>query len=297
MVLKHTVASEDSGKTVKYILKARLMLSERLVKKLKYSSKILCNSIPVRVNEYVNEGARIEAHIDFIEESPDITPQDIGIEIIFEDDCMIAVNKQPNIVVHPTCSHPDATVANAVMYHMLKNGEFNKIRPVSRLDRDTSGVIIFAKNQFVQEALIRQMNSNGFKKEYLGVVHGTVNKTSGTINLPIERKPGSIMLRQVSPTGDISVTHYNVLEYLEGATYLKFILETGRTHQIRVHCQAIGHPLIGDTLYSDIITQMINRQALHSYKASFTHPLTNNEMVLTAPVPDDINSLLKILRQ
>jgi 23S rRNA pseudouridine1911/1915/1917 synthase len=297
MVLKHTVASEDSGKTVKYILKARLMLSERLVKKLKYSSKILCNSIPVRVNEYVNEGDIIEAHIDFIEESPDITPQDIGIEIIFEDDCMIAVNKQPNIVVHPTCSHPDGTVANAVMYHMLKNGEFNKIRPVSRLDRDTSGVIIFAKNQFVQEALIRQMNSNGFKKEYLGVVHGTVNKTSGTINLPIERKPGSIMLRQVSPTGDISVTHYNVLEYLEGATYLKFILETGRTHQIRVHCQAIGHPLIGDTLYSDIITQMINRQALHSYKASFTHPLTNNEMVLTAPVPDDINSLLKILRQ
>jgi 23S rRNA pseudouridine1911/1915/1917 synthase len=297
MVLKHITASEDSGKTVKYILKARLMLSERLVKKLKYSSKILCNSIPVRVNEYVNEGDIIEAHIDFIEESPDITPQDIGIEIIFEDDCMIAVNKQPNIVVHPTCSHPDGTVANAVMYHMLKNGEFNKIRPVSRLDRDTSGVIIFAKNQFVQEALIRQMNSNGFKKEYLGVVHGTVNKTSGTINLPIERKPGSIMLRQVSPTGDISVTHYNVLEYLEGATYLKFILETGRTHQIRVHCQAIGHPLIGDTLYSDIITQMINRQALHSYKASFTHPLTNNEMVLTAPVPDDINSLLKILRQ
>lgn len=297
MVLKHAVNSEDSGKTVKHILKARLMLSERLVKKLKYSSKILCNSLPVRVNEYVNEGDTIEAHIDFIEESPDIIPQDIDIEIIFEDECMIAVNKRPNIVVHPTCSHPDGTIANAVMHHMLKNGESNKIRPVSRLDRDTSGVIIFAKNQFVQEALIRQMHSNDFKKEYIGVVHGTIQETNGTINLPIERKPGSIMLRHVSPTGHISITHYNVLEHLKGSTCLKFVLETGRTHQIRVHCQAIGHPLIGDTLYSDIITQTINRQALHSHKSSFSHPLNNKKMELTAPIPDDISSLIKNLRQ
>ncbi len=297
MILKHVVTPEDDGKTVKHILKNRLQLSERLVKKLKYESKILCNSTPIRINEFVSSEDIVEAQIDFIENAGDIVPENIDIDIIHEDDCLIVVNKRPDTVVHPTFGHLSGTVANAIMYHMTKKGEFKKIRPVSRLDRDTSGIIIFAKNPFVQEALIRQMNLNTFKKEYIGIVHGIVRDTAGTICLPIERKPGSIMLRHVSDTGYKSVTHYKVLEYLNRATYLKFGLETGRTHQIRVHCQAIGHPLMGDTLYSDIITSLINRQALHSYKVSFIHPASNARFELKAPIPEDISSLLKNLRQ
>ncbi len=297
MILRYTVKPEDMGQTVKHILKNELGLSERLVKKLKYSGKILCNTVPVRVIELVKAGDIIEADIDFIEDAPEIIPEDIDLDIIYEDDCLIAINKKPHIVVHPTCSHRSGTIANAIMRHMLKKGEFKKIRPVSRLDRDTSGVIIFAKNEFVQESLIRQMGNNSFKKEYIGIVHGIINTAAGTIDLPIERKPGSIMLRHTSPTGDRSVTHYKVLKHLNNSTYLKFDLETGRTHQIRVHCQAIGHPLIGDTLYSDIKTGLIGRQALHSYKVSFTHPFHNSKMDFLAQIPDDINSLIKILRQ
>lgn len=297
MILKYTVKSGDTGQTVKHILKNELGLSETLVKKLKYSGKILCNSIPARIIELVEAGDIIEADIDFIEDAPGIIPEDIEIDIIYEDSCLIAVNKKPNIVVHPTCSHRSGTVANAIMSHMIGKGEFKKIRPVSRLDRDTSGIIIFAKNEFVQESLIRQMGNNSFKKEYIGVVHGIINDTAGTIDLPIERKPGSIMLRHISPTGAKSTTHFQVIEHLDDATYLKFELETGRTHQIRVHCQAIGHPLIGDTLYSDIKTDIIGRQALHSHKVSFTHPFDKSKMNVEAPIPDDITSLIKISRQ
>ncbi|MCX8131970.1 MAG: RluA family pseudouridine synthase [Clostridia bacterium] len=309
MILKYIVNQDSSGKNIKYILKNKLNLSERLVKKLKYSRKILCNNIPVYVNAIVNNGDIVEAHVDFTEEVSDIIPENIQISIIYEDDYLIALNKQPNIVVHPTFSHPSGTIANAIMHYLNSKNIFRKIRPVSRLDRDTSGVIIFAKNEFIQEAMIRQMTSKEFHKEYIGIVYGTVNQSQGTIDLPIDRKPGSIMLRHISPTGDRAVTHYRVVEYLKEATFLKFLLETGRTHQIRVHCQAIGHPLIGDTLYPLDNEQhcianpqfksdsYIGRQALHSQRVRFIHPFLKTEIILEAPIPDDIQRLLEILRK
>lgn len=298
MNLKYLVDNESSGKTVKYILKIKMELSERLTKKLKYDCKILKNASPAHINDTVYSGDLIEVYIDFIEECDDIIPEDLGIDIIYEDESLIAVNKQPGIVVHPTSSHLTGTIANGVMYHFKQQGIHKKIRPVSRLDRDTTGVIIFAKNQFVQEALIKQMNDKSFEKEYIGVVHGNMEENKGTIDLPIERKPGSIMLRHTSPTGSPSMTHYEVLEQFHNASFLKFILETGRTHQIRVHCQAIGHPLIGDTLYpGDYTTDHISRQALHSRKVSFTHPTLKNSLIIEAPIPPDINKLLEILKK
>lgn len=294
--LKYIVDDTASGKSVKYVLKNRLELSERLVKRLKYSGNILCNSAPVHVNAAVCKEDVIEVFIDFTEPCEDIIPENILLDILYEDDCLIVINKQPNIVVHPTCSHPSGTIANAVMYHLKSKGVEKKVRPVSRLDRDTSGIIIFAKNEFVQEALIQQMGDKTFSKEYIGVVHGIVPEDSGTINRPIERKPGSIMLRHVSETGQPSVTHFHVMERLNNATLLKFSLETGRTHQIRVHCQAMGYPLIGDTLYSDIPTSLIGRQALHSCKVVFIHPFTKERTELTAPIPSDINNLIITLK-
>lgn len=310
--LTYVVDKEVSGKTVKHALKSKLQLSERLIKKLKYQNLILRNNEPVYVNAVLNEHDVLEVLIELNENSEDIVPQDIPVNILFEDENLLVLNKQPNIVVHPSCSHPDGTLANAVAFHLAGKGEFCKIRPVVRLDRDTSGAIIFAKNPYSQEYLIRQMNNKTFVKEYIGIVHGYVKHKKGTINMPISRKPDSIMLRHVSPEGDHAVTHYEVIEYLNNATVLRFILETGRTHQIRVHCQATGHPLLGDTLYpylDDIsrisnssqspvqIPELINRQALHSYRVLFEHPLTKENLEIIAPLAEDIKRVLEILRK
>lgn len=301
MRLGLTVTEQDSGKTVKYVLKNRLALSERLVKKLKYSGRILLNSTPVHVNAMVCTGDFLEALVELEETNEEIHPEPIALDILYEDDMLVAVNKAPNMVVHPSFRHFSGTVANALAYHLLEKKIHTLIRPVSRLDRDTSGVILFALNPFIQENLIRQMKTGQFRKEYVGIVHGTFAETRGTIDLPIERLPGSIMLRHTTPGGAPSVTHFEVLEQFEDTAYLRFGLETGRTHQIRVHSQATGHPLLGDTLYSlaQFETKhdgLMARQALHSFRTSFLHPFSGEPLILEAPVPSDMQNVLEILR-
>lgn len=299
MILEHTIDGTDAGKPLKYILKSRLQLSERLVKKLKYQNKILVNGCPVYVTHIVSENDRVIVELELEEACDYIEPQNIPINILHEDDCLLVLDKQPGIVVHPTCSHPDSTIANGIVYYLKQKGISKKVRPVSRLDRETSGIIIFAKNQFAQEALIRQMQQKIFIKEYLGIVRGIPAGKSGTIDLPIDRKPGSIMLRHISDTGAPSITHYEVLENfaLHDSALLKFKLETGRTHQIRVHCQAMGFPIYGDTLYSDFEDILISRQALHSHITKIIHPETQKEAIFTAELPEDMVKVLEIMRQ
>ena len=262
----------------------------------------MLNSVPVHVNVKVSEGDILEALIEFDEQNEDIIPEKMDLDIIYEDDCIIAVNKPPGMVVHPSASHFTGTVANGLMYYLLSKGKRTLIRPVSRLDRDTSGVIVFALNPYIQNALVYQMRKNTYRKEYLGIVHGTFPSSHGTIDLPIERLPGSIMLRRVSDDGAPSVTHYEVIEQFDDCAFLKFRLVTGRTHQIRVHCQAAGHPLLGDTLYTlpeyeNRHTGLINRQALHSALVSFSHPISGSPVTLSAPLPDDMLHALEILRK
>lgn len=298
MILEHTIGTEDAGRQLKYILKSRLQLSTRLVKKLKDQRGILINDIPVKVNYIVNEEDKLKVMLELEEDCEHIEPQNIPIDIIYEDDCLIVLNKQSGIVVHPTFSHPDSTIANGIVYYLKQQGVSKKVRPVSRLDRDTSGIIIFAKNQFAQEMLIRQMQAKVFQKEYIGIVSGIPASKSGTIDLPIERKPDSIMLRHISDTGAPSITHYEVLESFPeyNAALLRFRLETGRTHQIRVHCLAMGFPIYGDTLYTDRIDFLISRQALHSHTTKIIHPGTQKEVIFTAGIPDDIKKVLEIMR-
>jgi 23S rRNA pseudouridine1911/1915/1917 synthase len=331
LILKYTVDSEVSGKNVKHILKTKMKLSERLIKKLKYQGKILCNHKPVLINYVVSQDDTIEVDLDVEEGDESVTPQNIPIDIIYEDESLIAINKKPGFLVHPTSLQPDGTLANALSYYLQSKGAVKKVRPVIRLDKDTSGIIIFAKDSFSQNFLVKQMNQKSFIKEYIGVVHGIVTPEAGVIDMPIARMPGSIIKRQISPDGSPSVTHYNVIEYLNNATVLKFRLETGRTHQIRVHCQAIGHSLIGDTLYpplpdcetKDILlssdandtcisgnnteisrnnsyfhmSEIIDRQALHSFRVEFVHPYSGKTLELIAPIPDDITRAVEILRK
>jgi 23S rRNA pseudouridine1911/1915/1917 synthase len=343
--LEYIVKENDADRTVKSILKNELNLSERMIRRLKRNTGLFVNSQPVYVIYRVKPGDIIHANINFEEDCDDIIPENIEIDILYEDEYIIVLNKQPDVVVHPVANHQTGTIANAVMYYLNQKGTYQKIRPVSRLDRDTSGVIVFAKSPYIQNALALQMSSNTFQKEYIGIVWGIVEKPKDTINLPIERKPDSIMLRHVSETGKPSITNYEVLRYFGNATLLKFSLETGRTHQIRVHCQAINHPIIGDTLYwkwspdiniaaekyniqydiqyglpcntqtdtqydsrnmqepdeelfkkyKYINSKFIQRQALHSHKVTFNHPVTNKLLEIYAPLPPDINRVLEIL--
>jgi 23S rRNA pseudouridine1911/1915/1917 synthase len=297
-----TVTGDDSTKTVKQLLKGKLHLSERLVKKLKMSGRILLNSVPVHINAKASQGDVLEVLLGSEEQNDDIVPENMDLDIIYEDDWLIAINKPPHMVVHPTFRHFTGTVANGLKHYLLCKGVKTLIRPVSRLDKDTSGIIVFALDPFIQHSLIRQMSSNLYTKEYIGIVHGRFTEPCGKIQLPIERVPGSIMLRHTSPGGAPSVTHYEVMEQFDAYSLLKFRLETGRTHQIRVHCQAVGHPLLGDTLYGlpgfeDTHGDLISRQALHSLRTVFNHPVSGLPVVLESNIPDDISNVLEILRK
>lgn len=304
MKLEFKVGREDEGRSVKYILKHRLELSGSLIKKLKYSGGVLVNSTPARVVQVLRQGDTVCADLSADGRATGIIPQEINIEVVFEDEWIIALNKGTGIVVHPTSTHPDGTVANALMHYFLKKGEKNVIRPLSRLDRDTSGLIMFAKNSYVQEALSRQMARGEFRKSYIGMVHGRVVQNSGTINMPIARRTDSIILRQVSESGAPAMTRFEVLERFRDSSLLRFELETGRTHQIRVHCQASGHALIGDTLYPPLSHQpacglcaVIKRQALHSVETGFIHPYYKTRVSLFSPLPPDMAILLEILKK
>lgn len=277
--------------TVKDIIKNEFNISTRLTTKLKLDHKILLNNLPCSINDKLNLHDSIIVDFDYEEDNSNIVPNNISLEILYEDDCFLIVSKPPQMAVHPSCSHYDTSLSNAVRNYFDKLNLKKKIRIVNRLDLDTSGVVIFAKNEYVQECLIKQMQQNIFSKEYIAVLNGILDIKQGTINVPIARKENSIIERCVSSDGDISISHYKVLEENSSFSIVLFKLETGRTHQIRVHSSYIGHPIIGDTLYGSE-SNLINRQALHSYKVSFIHPVTKKQIEIISPVPSDMQKLI-----
>ena len=183
-----------------------------------------------------------------------------------------------------------------IAYQMVLNiilnlsGLNKKIRPINRLDRDTTGIVLFAKNEYIQECLIKQMTNNSFYKEYIAILDGILKEQKGTINAPIARKTGSIIERCIDGNGTKAISHYEVIDIKNNLSLVKFILETGRTHQIRLHSKYIGHQIIGDTLYGHE-SELISRQALHCHKISFVHPVTKNQIEFVAPMPEDMKEI------
>ena len=284
----------DDERVIKDILVKEFQISARLLRKLKLNDRIFCNGKVAWVNGNAKPGDEIKVNIFFEEEAESIKSEVGKLDILYEDDSLLLINKSGNMVSHPTCLHQSGTLANFVKGYFESKGENIKVRFVNRLDRETSGVIVLAKNDYVQDILSKEMQSGEFSKEYIAVVHGVLDRDFGTVDLPIKREPDSIMTRMVAPDGERAVTHFEVLRRLSDMTVLKLRLETGRTHQIRVHLKAIGYPIVGDGLYSDVKTDLISRQALHSYRTGFVHPVSREKVMVTAGLPEDILDLIKV---
>jgi 23S rRNA pseudouridine1911/1915/1917 synthase len=292
-----TISEQDEGRKIRGYLKGNQELSTRLLRGASKEGRIRVNGKVIKMDYLLHEGDVIEIDLSK-EENQDIEPQKIDIDVVYEDADILVVNKPPFMVVHPTKSYPDNTLANGVLYYFREKGESCIVRLVSRLDMNTSGLIIIAKNQFSHAALAREMQKAEFEKSYLALIHGNMEEKKGTIDLPIYRPGEDSIKRIVDCRGQRSVTHFEVIENLQGAALVKLTLETGRTHQIRVHLSHLGHPIFGDTLYREgNDEQYINRQALHAYRLSFPNPRTEERIELEAQMPEDMKKLFQKLRK
>jgi len=291
MYLTHIVQENENFDNIKELLKTKFQISDRLLLKLKNNNKILLNNKPANIKLPVNINDIITVLLDLEEDNSNIVPTKINLNILYEDDCFLILNKPANVPVHPSMLHYENSLSNGVKYYFDTINLKKKIRPVNRLDKDTSGIVIFAKNEYIQECLIKQMQNNTFIKEYIAICDGVLSETSGTINKPISRKADSIIERCIDENGDVSITHYNVTACNNNLSVVNIILETGRTHQIRVHFASIGNAVLGDTLYG-CASDLISRQALHSYKVSFIHPISLEKMEIIAPLYDDMKFVI-----
>ena len=293
MQIKYIIKEDDKSKynTINSILINELDFSNRLLLKLIKQKLVLVNNKIFDTRNSFSVGDVITINFDFEEDNSNIVPIKMDLDIVYEDEWFLVLNKPPKIAIHPSILHFEDSLSNGVKYYFDKIKLKKKIRPVNRLDSNTSGLVIFAKCEYVQECLSKQMQKGIFKKEYLCLVLGKLNNLKGTIDLPISRKENSIIERCVNSNGQKSITHYEVLKEYKDFSLIKCKLETGRTHQIRVHFSYIGHPLLGDTLYGTK-SELINRQALHSCYIEFIHPITNMLIQFSSELPKDIKSLL-----
>lgn len=328
---KYIVTKDDVSRSlsVKQLVRANFTFSSRLMTKLKQNHLVFLNDKEVQWWISPAEGDVISILLP--EEKSDFPPEDIPISVIYEDTDLLVINKQPGVVVHPTKGKPCHTIANGIMKKMLDEGEGYKIRFVNRLDMNTSGLLIVAKNSHAQDSLTKQMNADagGLHKKYKAIVAGEMPEDSGTIDLPLGRPDENEVERWVLPVekgGYPSVTHYKVLDRFSGYSLVELELETGRTHQIRVHLSYIGYPILGDHLYchgdpfeyrrihgdprddedynpecgqggKEIVSDLIDRQALHAFSLTFRHPVSGKELHLEASLPADMQTVIEKLKK
>lgn len=268
-------------------------ISGRLFRRLYKNKQIYINGTFVRKDLKLKIGDIISLYME--DEIESIRPEPITLNIVFEDFDLLILNKEPNIVVHPTKSHQTNTLSNGIANYFMENEIIKKIRFVNRLDMDTTGILIVAKNSFAHQQVAIQFENNTVIKKYLAVVEGVVKLDEGIIDSPIGREEDMSIRKKVTLDGQEALTKYKVKERYKGATLLEVQIFTGRSHQIRVHLEHIGHPIIGDSLYNKE-SPYIKRQALHSYYLKAIHPRTKKEIEFFAPLPTDIENLINLLK-
>ena len=295
-ILEYCISQEDDGKLIKDFLQEKGFSGQNLVELKKMPESILLNGVWEYVTRRLTEGDVLRIHIKEESSSEKILPVELPFPVVYEDEDIIVLNKPADMPIHPSLNNYGNTLGNAAAYYFEKQGKTFIFRCVNRLDRDTTGLTILAKHMVSCSMLQNDMVNRKISREYLAIAEGRFDEKYGIIDAPIGRKEGSTIERMVDyENGERAVTHYRVLEQKENVAMLALKLETGRTHQIRVHLSSIGHPLIGDFLYNPKNTGM-KRQALHAWHLSFRHPITNEMMELEAPVPDDMLRFWKLQR-
>ena len=298
-ILEKNVTNIEEGTKIREYLKTELGLSTRLIRSASINKKIFVNGQVVKMNRVLTLGEIIKIDLEK-DESQDIAPEKMDIDVVYEDEDILVVNKKPFMVVHPTKSYQSGTLANGIINYFMESKQNCIVRLVSRLDMNTSGLIIIAKNQFSHGMLSKEMSENKVEKRYLAIVHGIMEEKQGTIDLPIYKPEGveNGTKRIIDERGQRSITHYKVVEEFNEASLVECKLETGRTHQIRVHLNHLGHPIYGDTLYGngEEEEELIKRQALHAYGLNFKSPRTGEELALRAELPEDMKELINKLK-
>lgn len=293
-VLTYIVKKEDEGRIARDIIHSRWHLVAHDIAKAKYRTErgITVNGEQVLINHRLLEGDILQVRLT---DAPGgkIVPVEGPLDILYEDEDLICLNKPAGIVVHPSHGHFADSLANYLAWHYEQGGEPHEIRTIGRLDKDTSGLIFYGKSRTVCALMLEQSLAGERIKTYLALASGTFEQKAGTIDAPISREFEDKIRRVVRADGDHAVTHYRVLKQYEGYALVAVRIDTGRTHQIRVHMAHIGHPLLGDPIYGNGPTDRIERAALHAYHTTFCTPFDGVRKELTAPIPEDMQSYIE----
>lgn len=296
-----TVTEDEQGERLdKYLAGLLPEVSRSFIQKLLKQQQVTVNDNTVKANYVIKENDTVSIHVPEAVE-PEIIPEDIPLDILYEDADVLVVNKPKNMVVHPAPGHYSGTLVNAVMFHCKDNlsGINGVLRPgiVHRIDKDTTGSLIICKNDVAHNSLAAQLKEHSIHRKYVAIVHGILKEEEGTINAPIGRNPNDRMKMAVNyKNGKDAITHYKVLQRLNNYTFVECVLETGRTHQIRVHMASIQHPLLGDNIYGPAkCPYKLEGQTLHAQNLGFTHPVSGEYIEVSAPLPEYFEKLLKKL--
>jgi 23S rRNA pseudouridine1911/1915/1917 synthase len=291
--LTHTITPQQAGKTVFAVLRYGLGLSGTVLRRIKWlEDGILLDGVRVHTDCKVKEGQVLSVRLSDPSAQTDIPPVALPLHIVYEDRDIVVVDKAPGMPSHPGPGHWGDSLGNALVYHWRETDPFAVFHPVHRLDKGTSGLLVAAKHPFAQEKLKNQLHTPSFHREYLALCDGFPLPEAGTIDAPIARSDSSILKRECAAEGMRAVTHYRTLSRHGKRTLVELVLETGRTHQIRVHMAHIGCPLTGDFLYGTEQPDLISRPALHSAQLAFAHPVTGETLSFSSPLPEDMVKLL-----
>lgn len=292
-ILTYHITESDSGLRIEQYLKRHGYSKQNFTDLKKMPESILVNGKWFYLKQTLHAGDVLTVHIKETESSEHIPPMQLPLDIIYEDEDIIVINKAAGMPIHPSMNNYKNSLANGLAWYFQNQGKAFIFRCTNRLDRDTSGLTVIAKHMLSSNILSGMAVRKEIRREYLAIVRGHVMPSAGTINAPLSRKPGSIIERTVDfENGETAVTHYQVAQEKNGHSLVSLILETGRTHQIRIHMKYLGFPLVGDYLYNPDM-EYIKRQALHSHRLTFRHPISGEIMDFTAPLPDDMANILQ----